>query len=311
MTEARFLRSILFVPGHQGERIAKAARSGADAIMIDLEDAVPASHKAAARGVTRESIAALGTGAPAVFVRLNGWGEGSMLADLDAIVAANLHGVALPKCDGPGQVVALDLVLGDLERSRSLPPGAIEILPMLETAAGMRRNFEVLQCSPRVRRAGGVVGAAPGGDYHRALGNEWSPEGLESLYVNSRVVLDARAAGLDNIICGPVTDVGDEALLRNVMTAARRIGANGALAIHPRQVPIINGIFSPSPERIAEAVAVLRAMDAAVREGKAAVVLDGKMIDYAHVRWANLLLERARSMGIDAGDVPRITPPAP
>lgn len=306
MTTTRLCRSILIVPGQKLAWLLKAPQYGADGLMFELEDAVPVDAKAQARQATARAIDELQGVDALLLVRVNGWGTGRLLDDLDAVVRPGLDGVALPKTDSPEQVRALDLALTELELTRGLPPGRLEIYPILESAYGILRNFEAISCSPRVRRAGGMIGANPGGDYHRAMGNRWTEEGLESLYVNSRSVLHARAAGIENIIAGPVAEFGNEALLRRVMTSVRTIGANGALAIHPSQVPVLNEVFAPSQAEIDEARSLLVAMADAVERGDAAVGHQGKMVDYAQVRSALDFLTRAEAMGLATGDYPKL-----
>lgn len=306
MKAPRPCRSILIVPGHKLEWLRKAPTYGADGLMFELEDAVPVEAKAEARQVTARAIDEVRGTVGLLLVRVNGWGTGRLLADLDAVVRPGLDGVALPKTDSPDHVRALDLALTELELDRGIEPGTLEIYPILESAFGILRNFDAISCSPRVRRAGGVIGANPGGDYHRAMGNEWTPDGLESLYVNARSVLHARAAGIENIIAGPVGEFGNEALLRSVMVSVRTVGANGALAIHPSQVPVLNEIFAPSPDDIDEARELLLAMAAGVDAGDAAVTHKGKMVDYAQVRTALDLLKRAEEWGLPTGRYPHL-----
>jgi citrate lyase subunit beta/citryl-CoA lyase len=239
-------------------------------------------------------------------VRLNGWGTGQLVADLDAVVLAGVDGVALAKTSSPDDVLALDRALTELELARGLPAGAIEILPMPETAYAMLHRYECLAASKRCRRATGVSGSAPGGDYYRATGYEWRRDGLESLANSTTGALEARAAGIENVLCGPVTEIDDLNYVREVLTRGRELGANGALLIHPSHVAVAHDVYSPTPEQIDEAVAIMRAMAGAVDEGRAAVRLHGMMVDYAHVRTSLDLLELAEEAGLEVPEYPVI-----
>jgi len=306
MPIADILRSILIVPGHKPDWMRKAPGLGADALMFDLEDPVPVDAKADARAAAGAVVEDAGATSVPIFVRVNGWGTGHLLHDLHAVVGPGLHGVALPKTDQAGDVIALDRVLSELEAARGLPVGSIEVYPILETARSMRESHAVFTSSARVRRGSGVIAATPGGDFYRATGSTYTDEGLESLYVSSKIVLDARSAGFDSIIGGVVTDLTGTELLRTVMTRLRTIGANGAFAIHPSQVPVLNEVFSPSADDIAEAVATLVAMADGVARGDAAVRHRGRMIDYAHVRTARDLLDQAARWGLEVPDHPEV-----
>lgn len=308
MREAEPLRSFLFVPAGRPDRVRKAATEyGADAIIVDLEDAVPLAAKGEARLVARDLLAEM-AGVPArVFVRLNGWATGLLLLDAEAVAAPALAGVFLAKARDAADVAALDRVLFSLEATRELPSGGIEIVPLPETAQGMREVHAMCLASGRVRRTGVVDGAAPGSDRLRSLGASWSPEGLETLYASSRTVLDARAAGVDEILCGPCLDLTNADLLLSTAMRAKALGATASMAIHPRQVEVINRVFTPTAGEIAQAVEVIEAFRASVARSPAVgvAVHRGRMIDYAHVRDALRLLSRA---GRSAADVPALGP---
>jgi citrate lyase subunit beta / citryl-CoA lyase len=307
----RFFRSMLFVPASRPDRMRKALVSGADSVIFDLEDAVPVTGKADARIEVRtllaeESSRAERSSSAARFVRLNAFGTGQLLADLTGVVTAGLDGVMLAKTESAGQVVALDEILTELELANRLPPSTVEIIPLTETPLGHQGLPEILASSPRVRRGWGVAGAAPAGDYHRGLGTEWTPEGLESLYFASRAVLASRALGFENVICGPSTAVRDLDLLEQVLRQNRRLGANGAQLIHPSHIPVAHAIFSPSNEEIEDARETILAMSEALADGMAAVQFKGRMIDYAHVRTSLDVLRRATSLGITYAAVPDV-----
>ena len=241
------------------------------------------------------------------FVRVNGWRTGNLLGDLTSVVCAGLDGAMLPKTEDVEDVVGLDLLLGELEMERGLPVGRIEIVPLCETARGMYMHYEICMASERIRRSGGGGGMPPGGDGTRALGlHLTSEDGYESLFANGRGNLEARAAGVTQIMGGMTTKLNDLDLVRRLMVRSKSLGASGALAIHPSHIPVLNEVFSPTREEIAEAQEVIRVMKSAVARGDAAVRLGDRMVDYAHVRSALDLLRLAQGFGLDAGEIPEM-----
>lgn len=296
-------RAVLFIPGTRPDWVAKAERVRPDGILIDLEDAVAVDRKAEARATVRGVIEA---GAPAdLWVRVNDWSSGELLADLEAIVAPHLVGVALPKADAVADIQALDRVLADFERRRGMDPGSVSIMPMPETAHGMYHAYDLYAASPRCTVATGVAGSAPGGDYYRALGNTWTREGVEAAYGNARAVLIARAAGLTQILCGPNTFVDDLEHVEEVMRRTKILGATGSMVIHPSHVEVARRVYGPSAEDVDAAVALLVAMQDAVAAGRGAVRHQGGMIDYAMVRTSLDLLAEAEADGLEVPDYPR------
>ncbi len=294
----RLWRSFLFVPGNRPDRIVKAANSGADAIIIDLEDATPFSEKSTARkmvAVAIEEIAALPVH---IFVRVNGWQQGHLLADLEAVVCDRLEGIMLPKVEGVEHVLALDLLLGEIETARHIPVGCIEILPLPETAKAFMDLHAICKSSPRVKRTLGGGFAVPGGDPYVALGASFTRNGDEMAYIAAKAVLDVRAAGLTSILCGPSADVKDLDYARFVYQRGRNYGATGGICIHPSHVPLVHDIFNPTDKEITDAVQVMNAMAEAEDEGRAVVTLNGSMIDYAHVRSSRQILARAEAAGL-------------
>jgi citrate lyase subunit beta / citryl-CoA lyase len=304
---ARSLRSFLFVPGNRPSWMLKATKYGADALIFDLEDSVPISEKIAARRSVGDAIDELSEWSGALFVRINPWRSGLLISDLLEVVRPGLTGVVLPKPEAESEVAALDLVLGELEVERGLP--TIEIIPVLETPRALYRVFQICDVSDRVLRVTGVGGSdITGGDLTRALGVPMAGNVLsEMLHLNSRGIVEARAAGVKEILNGSTSDLADMDKVRAVALQAKRMAATGTMVIHPSHVPIVNEVFSPSPEEIAEAGALLRNMaDAIANSGTAASTHNGRMADYAHVRSSLELLDRARSFGLDTGEVPDV-----
>jgi citrate lyase subunit beta/citryl-CoA lyase len=294
------------MPGHKLDWMLKAPKYGADALIFDLDDAVPAASKPDALTHTATAIEQLRGAKSDVFVRTSPWGDGRLLGDVTAAVRPGLAGIVLSRTVDAREIRALDLLVTELEATRDLPVGEIEIVPLCEDAGSLRQAYDILTSSQRVRRVFGVGANAPGGDVNRSVGYEWTEAGIESLYIAEKLVLDARAAGLSSVITGVVANVADLESLRRQMRFSKQLGANGAQVIHPSHVPVVNEIFSPTSEELADARALLETMAAAQRRGDAAAVHNGRMIDLAHARSSLEVLRRAEAFGLPVGDYPRV-----
>jgi citrate lyase subunit beta/citryl-CoA lyase len=276
-------RSLLFVPGDQEGRFDKAFASGADAVIIDLEDAVAAGRKALAR----EAVArALDRGCGiSVFVRVNAFLGTDCYEDLLAVVRPGLAGLVLPKAEAGDALRTLDWVVGQLERQRGLQSGSIELLPLIETARGAEAMPEVALATPRVRRLS--FGVA---DYSLDLGLERSPDEAGIAYLRAQMVQCSRAAGLEPPVDSVVVEVRDEARFRESASRARALGMRGKLCLHPAQVPLANEVFAPAPEDIERARTIVAAFDAASRTGVAALTVGGEFVDAPVAERARRLL---------------------
>ena len=286
------IRSLLFVPGSNARMMARATTSGADCLIIDLEDAVAP----AARGSARAAVAAALADAdrPPTFVRVNHPSTGLMEADLDAAVCPNLFGVILPKADSPDDVAVLDAALAEREVRAGAKAGSIVILPLIESCRGLRAGYDIARHSPRV--AGLAFSSGEMGDFMADLGGQWSPDGAAMHYPRSKMVCDGRAAGLTWLVDGVVMQLGDTAVLESECTQARRLGYQAKMAIHPAQLDVIHAVFTPSEAEIEESRNLLRAHQAAQADGTGAFRLNGVMVDQANVVRANRILARAEAV---------------
>ncbi len=246
-------RSYLYVPGNRPDRFDKACAAGADAVIVDLEDAVPPAEKDSARAALVSWLSP----ARAVVARVNAAGSEWFDRDLAACDAAGVTGLILPKAE------KIDEGVISLCRRRGLA-----LLPLIETAVGMAQA-EAVAATPCVQRL--MFGTI---DFQFELGIDG--DGDELLAFRSRLVLASRLAGIQSPVDGPCTSWEDQALLMADSQRARRLGFGGKLCIHPKQVATVNAAFSPSEAQIAWARKVL---DAAQRSGGAAVAVDGRMID--------------------------------
>ena len=288
------LRTLLFVPGNKDRLLDKAPTAGADALLYDLEDSVPAAERPAARDKVRERLQ--GAAATPRYVRVNGLidaGAKEVEADLAAIAVPGLAGIVLPKAQSREDVQFVACVLDRLERAAGLAPGTTEILPMLESARGVLFTYEIASASPRV--ASVIIGSAEDADLMTDLGCRWSAEGTELLYARSRVLLEARAAGIKHPLDGVFPRINDTEQLVRDSEFARNLGYRGRTVIHPNQVEPVNRVFSPTEKEIADARALLEAFDAAEAAGSGAISFRGKMIDRAMVKTARELVTRFAS----------------
>ena len=292
----RPIRSLLFVPGNREEWMRKALASEADALIFDLESAIPRGEAVAARAMCRRVLDECRAGHPALFVRVSDVRSPEQERDLTAVVGAGLHGILLPQVIDAGDVVATDEALTRAEQDAGVAVGRTHIMPLVESANAIRTAFEIASASPRVAYMGGAT--SRGGDLARSLGYHFSEEGQETLFLRSKVLVDVRAAGIANPISGLWGNVDDQDGLRAFAEQSRNLGYEGFMAIHPSQLGVINTVFSPSEDAIAEWQRIITAMEKAEAEGRGAIRLDGRLIDAAHVHTAEQQLERARQLGL-------------
>ncbi|WP_019140952.1 HpcH/HpaI aldolase/citrate lyase family protein [Noviherbaspirillum massiliense] len=262
-------RSYLFVPGDRPERYAKALASGAHAVIVDLEDAVPISGKAAAR----EALAAFLNPASPVLIRINGAQTEWFRDDLELCSHPGVAGIMLPKCERTGEA---ELVAECLRDEQAL-------LPIIESAHGFSNALEIGKCAKVSRLIFGAL------DFQVDLGI--SGDGEELLYFRSQLVLASRMAGIGAPVDGPTTVLDNEEAIRAETLRARRIGFGGKLCIHPKQVVVVNECFRPTAEEVAWAT---RVMDASSGAQGAAVAVDGRMVDRPVILKAEAILAETR-----------------
>jgi citrate lyase subunit beta/citryl-CoA lyase len=296
MRRAQPVRSALFVPGNREDRIQKAPRFGADALILDLEDAVALPDKPKARPVVRKMVEELGRAGQTMMVRVNDFETGLTWADLDAVVCKELYCVMLPKVTGPEDVKRADTIIEFLERKQGIETGTVLIYPVLETAQGMRQAYEVGIASPRVVHMGGLTGKD--GDIARAIGFQWTAEGHEAFYYISKVLLDARAANVPYPMGGRGWwDIQDLDGLRKEAVLTKNFGHMGMLLIHPSHVAIVNEVFTPTKEEIAHWKELIAAVEQCERAGSSVVTFNGMMVDTAHLKVARDMLKWASELG--------------
>lgn len=236
-------------------------------------------------------------GGAITYVRVNALESGHLEADLDAIVRPGLAGIQCPKTDVPAVVQTVDRMLHELEADRGLEPNSVELIAGVESAAGVFHCYEILSAARRVSSV--VVGVAENGDLQRDVGFVHSPEGLESLYIRSKVLLEARHAGITNPLDGTFSDLADMEGFEAEARRAHNLGYRGKKLIHPKQVEPTNSIFMPTAAELDFHSRVIEAMKAAESGGHASTTVDGRMVDIAMVANARQVLEWAERLGIE------------
>lgn len=282
-------RTMLFTPVNHARHVEKALAGPADAVILDLEDAVAVDEKPAARRILADLLQGPRGWNPAVFVRVNSLATPYAHADLRTAVSEGVTGVLLPKAESSGQIATADWLIGQLEAERGLTSNSVELIPLIETAAGMTRIDAIANASPRVRRL--TFGA---GDFTLDTNMEWAPANEGLLWARVRTVIASRAAGLAPPIDTVFPDLPDQRGFEAETRQARRLGFGGKLCLHPDQVDIANDVFTPSDREVAEAREIMEAFAGAVASGSASIKLNGRFIDYPIAERARRVIESRR-----------------
>jgi citrate lyase subunit beta/citryl-CoA lyase len=275
--------------------MSKALESGADAVILDLEDSVPVVSKAEARVLVSKAIDSVaGTAAcPAIYVRVNGAASGLLADDLNAVVRPGLDAILLSKAENVEDVQQTAAALERNESQRGMKQGSAEIILQIENALGVYNCFNLIKASPRV--AATCFGSARDGDLQTDLGCSWSIEGTELLYARSKVLLDTRAAGSHVYpLDGVFSDLNDEAALIADTRLSVRLGYIGRTVIHPKQIAPVKSAYAVPEAEVAYYQKVASEFAAAEKAGTAAIVVDGKLVDYAMAQRARRVLELAK-----------------
>lgn len=289
-------RSFLFAPGNHPRKVEKAIDAGADAVILDLEDAVAASEKVATRAVVVEALQRPRPGRG--YVRINALDTGLTFGDLETVVAPGVDGIILPKVERASDIAKVDWVIAELERKANLPTGSIDLMPILETGLGVANAREICKAEGRVQRVS--FGA---GDYTRDMGMDWTLSEHECDAARAEVVLASRIAGLQPPVDTVWIHLKDDTGLRASALKVRQMGFQGKLCIHPAQLETVHGVFTPTADEIAHASAVVAAFEQAEAEGSASIQLDGYFIDYPIVEKARRQLALATAAGVEIPDV--------
>lgn len=288
------IRSLLFVPANNWRMILRATREMEDAVILDLEDAVPVGEKETGRIFARDSLPLFKEQGIVTIVRVNSLGTGFTSEDLKYVVCGNLDGVMLPKAESKEDIIQLERLLTKEEEVKGLPQGSIFIMPLIESPKGILNLNEIALASKRVAALG--FGAA---DFLRELGGGFavtriSPEEYFPmlLYPRAMISIVARAIGIpaiDTPFFGSLIDIEG---LRREAERVKLLGFSGKMVIHPRHIAPVNEVFSPSKEDVEYAKRVIEAYREAEAKGLGATSLEGRMIDYAMYLMGKSLLAK-------------------
>ncbi len=295
-------RTYLFAPGNHPRRVEKALGLEADAVILDLEDAVALADKAASRAPVAAALKL--PRRCRGYVRVNAPASPFCYRDLVETIHPKVDGVFLPKVESAADLHAIDWLLAALEREQGIAEGTLDLVPQLETAAGVARVDRILQAKNlrpyrgawRVKRV--AFGAA---DYCLELGIVPSLEEPELAEARARIVLASRAAGVEGPLDSPWFHLRDMEGFRRALERSRRGGFQGRLCVHPDQVPVANAAFTPAPDEVTRAERIVAAFRQAEAKGAAAVEVDGQMVDYPIVYRAQALLDAAREIAAKRG----------
>lgn len=291
----RLLRTFLFAPGNRPRILQKVGQCGSDAVILDLEDAVPIADKAATRPAVLAAAQAITT--VPVYVRINplvaatGFSQAIGAEDLHAVVCPAVAGIILPKVESPDEARQADALLTTLEHERGIPPGSIDLVPIIETALGVQRAYDIASAGTRIRHM--AFGA---GDFTRDIGVRWSRREIESQYARSALVVACRAAGLEAPFDTVWVDLQDQRGLVRSARFAKQLGFQGKMLIHPSQVEPVHAVFAPSAAEVALARRAVAAFQEAEARGLASIQLEGQFIDYPIVESARRVLAMAEAI---------------
>ncbi len=281
-------RSTLILPVNIPRFVEKAYQRGADAIVLDLEDAVPPAEKENARRMIKDSLSVAARGGAEVGVRINKDPTWTPL-DVEASVYPGLDCIALPKTESAEEVRQLEQLVEKFEKARGIKPGTVLFSLLIETPKGVLQLREIAASSPRIESMS--IGME---DYCLELGVEPSAESSEIFYPLAKIVTVCKASGIRPFgLLGSIANFRDLKGFENAASRARQLGCEGASCIHPDQVSILNRVFSPVTEKVAYARRAVEVFEEGVKKGTASVNLDGKMVDIPVYNRSKLILRHA------------------
>lgn len=283
----KLFRCLLFVPGTDRKKIDKALTLGADAVILDLEDAVAWGEKENARALVKTVLDSPAL-PPTTLVRVNGTTTKHILADLQTVVHPAVAGIMLAKAESAEEVRRVDWLISLLELERDMPAGGLELIPFIESVAGVANASEIAAACPRVKKL-----ALGGNDYTADTWTTYSETGTELFYPRTKLIAASRLADLEpplDTVCPFIRNIP---ALEEDARRARQMGFQGKMVIHPAQIKPVLKIFSPTPAEIAEAQKIVAAFEAAEARGTGVIQLDGKMVEYPIVNRARQILAMA------------------
>ena len=285
-------RSMLFLPGNNPNLLINGNCLGSDAVIFDLEDAVAPDQKDAARILVRNTMRYMDFRGTEIIVRINSIDTPYWKRDLDEVMPYKPSLILLPKTGTAADALAADEYMTQIEEKLGFEPNTVGLMPLIETALGVENSFTIASCTRRVQAL--FLGAE---DLTADLQCRRTKEGREIEYARTRLVVAARAAGVD-VYDTPFTDVNDDEGIVKDAELAKALGFTGKSSISPRHVEVINEVFTPTRKEIDYAYEVMDAIAEAKAQGKGAIALHGKMVDAPIVARAQRTIAAAEALGI-------------
>ena len=285
-------RSMLFLPGNNPNLLINGNSLGADAVIFDLEDAVSPAEKDAARILVRNTMRYMNFAGCEKIVRINSIDTAFWKKDIDQILPQKPDLILLPKTGSAQDVLEADAYITEVEAKLGFEKNTVGLMPLIETAMGVENSFQIASATKRVKAL--FLGAE---DLTADLQCKRTKEGREIEYARTRLVVAARAAGVD-VYDTPFTDVNDDEGIVIDAQLAKALGFTGKASISPRHVEVINSVFSPTQKEVDYAYEVMEAIALAKEQGKGAIALHGKMIDAPIVARAQQTIAMAEALGM-------------
>jgi len=289
-------RSMLFLPGNTPNMLINGNCLGSDAVIFDLEDAVSPAEKDAARILVRNTMRYMDFGGCEIIVRINSIDTPYWKQDIDAILPQKPGLILLPKTGSAQDALEADAYISQVEEKLGFEKNTVGLMPLIETAMGVENAFQIASSTKRVKAL--FLGAE---DLTADLQCQRTKEGREIEYARTRLVVAARAAGVD-VYDTPFTDVNDDEGIVKDAELAKGLGFTGKASISPRHVEVINAVFSPTQKDVDYAYEVMEAIALAKEQGKGAIALHGKMIDAPIVARAQRTIAMAEALGMGRGN---------
>ncbi|MGL4985895.1 MAG: HpcH/HpaI aldolase/citrate lyase family protein [Treponemataceae bacterium] len=290
----RLFRTFLFCPASNPKMLYTAMNYEPDAIIFDLEDAVPYDEKIDSRELLAEALQSVDYGNNMILARINNLSTPFGNDDIMTLIPAGLRVFRYPMCETVDDLNAVDMVVSEAEKIAGIPIGTVKIIAALETPLGIYNAFEIAKHSR-------ILGLSLGGeDLTRCLGATRTAEGYELAYSRSRIVCAASIAGklaIDTVW----TDISNEAGFRTETEIIKNMGFSGRACVHPSQIPIVHEIYTPSMNEVEKSIRIVEAARQAHIEKGGVIQLDGKMIDMPLINKAERILTLAKLSGLITG----------
>ncbi|MEG0775152.1 citrate (pro-3S)-lyase subunit beta [Clostridium sp.] len=288
----RLRRTMMFVPGSNPSMIKEAYIYGADSIMFDLEDAVAITEKDSARFLVYNAIKTVDYGNTELVVRINGLDTPFGKDDIEAVVRAGVDVIRLPKTERKEDILDVETIIEEVERKIGREIGSTKMMAAIESPIGVINAYEIASASKRL-----IAIALGAEDYVTNMKTKRYADGLELLGARTQIIIAARAAGI-YAIDTVYTEVDNEEGFKDEVELIKQLGFDGKSVINPRQIPLVNGVYTPTPEEIKKSIDIKRAAKEAEERGLGVISLNGKMIDKPIVDRADRVLQLATAVGL-------------